>query len=367
MFAKACPVMLLDGEGRRASGGEILYNLQHKPSNYATLPAMKTNRLISVAPMMEWTDRHDRYFLRLIAPEIFLYTEMVTTGALLHGDYQRFLSFNPEEHPLALQLGGSEPSKLGQCAKMGEEFGYDEINLNVGCPSDRVKSGRFGACLMLDPALVADCVSAMVASVKVPVTVKCRIGVDDQDSFEALTHFIQTVSNAGCTIFIIHARKAWLNGLSPKQNREIPPLQYDVVKKIKQDFPHLTIILNGGIKTLSDIDAHLPFVDGIMIGREAYSNPYFLAEIHNKYYAGEKALSRDQVIERLIPYVDQELQTNTKLSNITRHILGLYQSQQGARLWRRHLSENAHKPGATSEIIKEALEGVKAGHWPYHC
>lgn len=308
--------------------------------------------------MMDWTDRHDRFFLRLIAPEVWLYTEMITTGALLHGDFKRFLEFHPAEHPIVLQLGGSDPKQLAECAKMGAEFGYDEINLNVGCPSDRVKSGRFGACLMLTPQLVAECVAAMAAVVTIPVTVKCRIGVDHVDSYDALTHFIKTVAGAGCRTFIIHARKAWLSGLSPKQNREIPPLQYEIVRQIKKDFPELTIILNGGIKTIADIDAELPHVDGVMIGREAYSNPYFLAEIGKNYYS-DKQISREEVIEKLIPYVEQELKNHVKLSNITRHILGLFQGQAGARSWRRHLSENAHLENASIEIIKEALHYVR--------
>jgi tRNA-dihydrouridine synthase A len=320
---------------------------------------MLINRLFSIAPMMECTDRHYRYFSRLIAPSVLLYTEMVTTGALIHGDYQRFLAFDPIEHPIALQLGGSEPEKLAHCAKMGADFGYDEINLNVGCPSDRVKSGRFGACLMLDSLLVAECVAAMSSAVSIPVTVKCRIGVDHQDSYESLVHFIDIVAKAGCKVFIIHARKAWLNGLSPKQNREVPPLQYDIVRKIKQDFPDLSIILNGGIKTLTQIDEQLPYVDGIMIGREAYSNPYFLSEIHDKYYREVgKSLARQEVIYRFIPYVEQQLKNNIKLSSITRHILGLYQGQPGARKWRRYISEHAHKPKAEVNIIQEALHYV---------
>ena len=314
--------------------------------------------LISVAPMMDWTDRHDRFFLRLIAPKVLLYTEMITTGALLHGDYERFLAYHPEEHPLALQLGGSDPQQLAQCAKLGASFGYDEINLNVGCPSDRVKSGRFGACLMLTPGLVADCIAAMNAVVSIPVTVKCRIGVDHVDSYESLAQFVQTIETAGCHTFIIHARKAWLSGLSPKQNREVPPLQYDVVRKIKKDFPHLTIILNGGIKTIAEIDAQLPYVDGVMIGREAYSNPYFLAEINEKYYS-DQMISREQVIEKLIPYVEQELKNHVKLSHITRHILGLFQGQAGARSWRRHLSEHAHQEHVGVELIREALHYVR--------
>jgi tRNA-dihydrouridine synthase A len=309
--------------------------------------------------MMECTDRHYRYFARLIAPSVLLYTEMVTTGALMHGDYHRFLSFDSLEHPIALQLGGSEPQKLAHCAKLGADYGYDEINLNIGCPSDRVKSGRFGACLMLDPNLVAECVLAMMNAVSIPITVKCRIGVDDQDSYESLVNFIEIVSKAGCEVFIIHARKAWLNGLSPKQNREVPPLQYDIVRKIKQDYPHLTIILNGGIKALIQIDEELPHVDGLMIGREAYSNPYFLSEIHAKYYPdASKSLPRQDVVSFFLPYIEQQLKNNIKLSSITRHILGLFQGQPGARKWRRYISEHAHLPGADINIIKEALQYV---------
>lgn len=317
------------------------------------------NRLISVAPMMKCTDRHDRYFLRLIAPHILLYTEMITTGALLHGDYQRLLAFDPLEHPVALQLGGSNPDELARCARMGEEAGYDEINLNVGCPSDRVKSGRFGACLMLDPPLVADCIAAMQSVVRVPVTVKCRIGVDYQDSYEDLTRFVQLISQAGCQVFIIHARKAWLNGLSPRQNREVPPLCYDVVHQVKQDFPHLTIVINGGIKTVIDIKEQLQVVDGIMIGREAYSNPYWLADIEKNFFPTETTLlKRQQVIEKLIPYIDTQLKNNIKLSGITRHLSGLFQGQSGARKWRRYLSETAHRPGAGTQILMEALQHI---------
>lgn len=317
------------------------------------------SRLISVAPMMDCTDRHDRYFLRLIAPHALLYTEMLTTGALIHGDFQRFLAFDPLEHPVALQLGGSDPDKLAHCARLGEEFGYDEINLNVGCPSDRVKSGHFGACLMLSPQLVADGVAAMKAKVNIPVTVKCRIGVDDQDSYEALHHFIELNASAGCEVFIIHARKAWLNGLSPKENREIPPLQYDVVARVKRDFPHLTIVINGGIKTLAEVDEQLKHVDGVMIGREAYSNPYFLSQIEEKYFSSsENILSRVQVIEKFIPYVEEQIKNKVKLSSITRHVLGLFMGQKGARLWRRTLSENAHKPEMDATLLREALSHI---------
>ncbi len=318
------------------------------------------NRQISIAPMMSCTDRHDRYFLRLIAPHVVLYTEMVTIGALIHGDYRRFLTFDPFEHPIALQLGGSDPQKLAHCARLGEEFGYDEINLNVGCPSDRVKAGRFGACLMLEPALVAECVAAMRHSVNIPVTVKCRIGVDHQDSYEELSHFIRVVSQAGCDTFVIHARKAWLNGLSPKQNREVPPLQYNIVHAIKRDFPHLTIILNGGIRDVVEIKEQLKYVDGVMIGREAYSNPYFLAEIEKEIFSFNpiEINAREEIIQRFIPYIEQQLKNNVKFSSMTRHILGLYQGQKGARMWRRYLSEQAHRLNAGVEVLQEASQYV---------
>jgi tRNA-dihydrouridine synthase A len=313
------------------------------------------NRLISIAPMMDWTDRHDRYFLRLIAPSVLLYTEMVTTGALIHGDFNRFLAFHPLEHPVALQLGGSDPQQLAHCAKLGEDFGYNEINLNVGCPSDRVKSGRFGACLMLESRIVADCMAAMQNAVKVPVTIKCRIGVDDQDSYAELVDFVRVVAETGCQVFNIHARKAWLNGLSPKQNREIPPLRYDVVRQIKQDFPHLTIVVNGGIKTVSDIAEHLQFVDGVMIGREAYSNPYLLADIEEKFFLSPAKKTREEIIEQFIPYVEEQLKNDIKLSHMTRHILGLFQGQRSGKRWRRYLSENAHQMGRGIDVVQAAL------------
>ncbi|MCE3238648.1 MAG: dusA [Gammaproteobacteria bacterium] len=307
--------------------------------------------------MMDCTDRHDRYFLRLLAPHVLLYTEMITTQALIHGDYQRLLAFDSFEHPIALQLGGNDPTQLAQCAKLGERLGYDEININIGCPSNRVKSGQFGACLMLNPVLVADCVFAMCQAVTIPITVKCRIGVDHHDSYEELHQFIKKVASAGCKIFIIHARKAWLTGLSPKQNRHIPPLRYDIVRKIKQDFPQLIIIINGGINTLTDIKNHLQFVDGVMIGREAYSNPYFLAEIEKQYFGSDMS-TRHAIIEKFIPYIEKQLADKVKLTMITRHILGLFQGQAGARNWRRYISENAHKAGADTKILKEALHYV---------
>lgn len=308
--------------------------------------------------MMDYTDRHDRYFLRLIAPDVLLYTEMITAAALIHGDADYLLRYDDAEHPLALQLGGSDPNMLAVSAKMGADAGYDEINLNAGCPSPRVSSGRFGACLMFEPALVADCVAAMRAKVSIPVTVKCRIGVDDHDSYENLYHFIQTVAAAGCETFIIHARKAWLKGLSPKQNREVPPLRYDVAQQVKRDFPALNIVLNGGIKTVAQVKDHLNWADGVMIGREAYSNPYLLAEIQTVIYGSAAIPSRHDVIERYIPYVERMQSEGVKLSAMTRHILGLFQSIPGAAAWRRKLSEHSHQKSVDAAIIREALLAI---------
>lgn len=311
--------------------------------------------LISVAPMMDCTDRHDRYFLRLIAPDVQLYTEMITVQALIHGDAKKLLSHHPAEQYLILQLGGSHPRHLGDCAKKGQDYGYNEINLNVGCPSPRVSSGRFGACLMLEPGLVADCISAMCTQTTLPVTVKCRIGVDEQDSYAALSHFIRSVSQAGCKTFIIHARKAWLAGLSPKENREIPPLDYETVRQIKRDFPHLTIIINGGFRSLADIEAEIAGVDGVMIGRAAYSNPYLLAQIQARYFPQRNILSRHQVIKEFLPYIHEQLASGVKLTNITRHLFGLFQGIRGAAAWRRYLSEHAYQPDAGIEVVEQAL------------
>ncbi len=309
--------------------------------------------------MLDWTDRYCRYFLRLISSHVLLYTEMVTTGAILHGNRARFLDFDPSEHPVALQLGGSEPEALAQCAKLGEQWGYDEINLNVGCPSDRVQSGRFGACLMLTPELVADCVKAMRDQVTIDVTVKHRIGVDDQDSYQALCDFVGKVSEAGCETFIVHARKAWLQGLSPKENREIPPLHYETVHQLKRDYPDLQIIINGGITTLEQVEENLKQVDGVMIGREAYNNPWILSQADSLIYASEGSpASRHQIIESMIPYIDQELSAGTPINRITRHILGLFQGLPGAKKWRRMLSEEAHKAGADSSLILRAAAQV---------
>jgi len=312
-------------------------------------------RYFAVAPMLDWTDRHDRYFLRLISRHTWLYSEMVTTGALLHGERARFLDFDPSEHPLALQLGGSDPAALAACAKMGEEWGYDEINLNVGCPSDRVQLGRFGACLMAEPALVADCVAAMRAAVRIPVTVKHRIGIDHQDSEAAFQHFVSTVAAAGCEVFIVHARTAWLHGLSPKENRDIPPLDYARVYRLKQAFPHLCIVINGGIQHLAQVDAHLAQVDGVMLGREAYHNPYLLATVDSRYYGSTTPVpSRREILENLLPYVASHLAAGGQLQHLSRHILGLFQGVPGARRWRRYLSEQAGRPGAGVAVLQAA-------------
>jgi tRNA-dihydrouridine synthase A len=317
------------------------------------------NRRIAVAPMMEWTDRHDRYFLRLISKCTLLYTEMVTTGAILRGDKKRFLMFNPAEQPLAVQLGGSNPHDLAECAKICQDFGYAEINLNVGCPSDRVQSGKIGACLMAEPELVAECISAMQQQVTIPVTVKHRIGIDDLDSYQNLSDFVKTVASSGCQTFIVHARKAILSGLSPKQNREIPPLLYPYVYQLKQDFPNLEILLNGGVKTLDEAESHLKYIDGVMIGREAYHNPYILSTVDNRFYDQDsQPKSRLSIATELLPYIQNELEQGTRLQHISRHILGLFHGQPNGKQWRRYLSENAHKPNADINVIKEALNLV---------
>ena len=317
------------------------------------------NRRLAVAPMLDWTDRHCRYFFRLLSRYTLLYTEMVTTGAALHGDRERLLVYDPAEHLLALQLGGCDPGELARCARIAAEFGYDEVNLNVGCPSDRVQSGRFGACLMAEPDLVADGVAAMRAAVELPVTVKTRIGIDDRDSYEALTDFVGRVASGGCEVFIIHARKAWLRGLSPKENREIPPLRYDIVYRLQRDFPDLTIILNGGLTNLDQAEDELRRVDGVMIGRAAYENPYLLAEADRRFFGSDAPPpSRHQVIRAFLPYVETQLQQGTPLHCMTRHVLGLFQGIPGARAWRRHLSEHAHRRGAGVEVLEAALRQI---------
>ncbi|MEF3075155.1 tRNA dihydrouridine(20/20a) synthase DusA [Methylobacter sp. Wu1] len=316
-----------------------------------------THHVFCIAPMLDWTDKHCRYFHRLISQHAFLYTEMVTTGALLHGDHHRFLQFDATEHPVSFQLGGSHPKDLATCAKMVEDYGYDEVNLNVGCPSDRVQNGRFGACLMAEPELVAECVEAMRQAVSIPVTVKSRIGIDERDSYEELVHFIATVADAGCRTFIVHARKAWLSGLSPKQNREVPPLRHDMVYQLKNDFPALEIILNGGITTLDQAEEILKHVDGVMMGREAYHNPYLLADVDKRFFTeSREPKSRQEIVMRLIPYIQQQLGTGARLNNISRHILGLFHGETGARGWRRHISENVSTPDADENVILDALK-----------
>ena len=307
--------------------------------------------------MMDWTDRHCRYFLRLLSRHTRLYTEMVNTGAILRGDAGRHLRFDPSEHALALQLGGSEPQALAQSAAIGAEYGYDEINLNCGCPSDRVQEGRFGACLMAEPQRVAAAVAAMRAACSIPVTVKCRIGIDDSEDYVFLRAFVETVAAAGCEVFVIHARKAWLSGLSPKENREIPPLRYEQVYRLKQEFPQLAIAINGGIRTLDDCEQHLRHVDGVMLGREAYENPYLLAQVDQRLFGDTQAPpTRAEAAMRLRPYVERELAGGTPLGQITRHILGLYKGQPGGRAFRRHLSEHAHRKQAGWAVIEDALE-----------
>jgi tRNA-dihydrouridine synthase A len=324
------------------------------------------DRRVSIAPMMDYTDRHCRYFLRLLSPSALLYTEMITAAAIVRGDAKRLLEFHPAEHPVALQLGGSNPDELARAARIGAQFGYDEINLNCGCPSDRVQSGRFGACLMAEPSLVAECVGAMRAAVAVPVTVKCRIGIEPMphtamDTYEFLVRFVESVANSGCSVFVVHARQALLNGLSPKKNREIPPLQYDVVRQLRADFPALTFVVNGGLRTLEDALEHLQVFDGVMIGREAYQNPYLLALLHRAVVDPRWALpSREEIVERYVPYVRDRLAEGHRLRGMVRHVQGLYAGLPRVRSWRRFLSEGAAAPDARAELLIDALRIVRA-------
>lgn len=334
-----------------------LYNVQ--PFALLAVPMMKPSRRLSVAPMMDWTDRHCRHFHRLISQYTWLYTEMVTTGALVYGDVERHLRFNEEEHPVALQLGGSDPKDLATSAKLGEKWGYDEINLNCGCPSPRVQKGAFGACLMSEPELVRDCVKAMKDAVQIDVTVKHRIGIDHEESYDFVRDFVGTVAEAGCTTFVVHARNAILKGLSPKENREIPPLKYEYAYQLKKDFPQFEILINGGIKTLEEIDTHLQHVDGVMLGREAYHNPYMMAAFDQRYYgAGQAPRSREQVLEAMMPYIEQQLAQEggrgLKINSITRHMLGLAQGLKGARQYRQTLSDAKKLAAADPRILLEA-------------
>lgn len=316
--------------------------------------------------MMDWTDRHERYFLRQISRHARLYTEMLTTGAILHGDRDRLLKFDPAEHPVALQLGGSEPDALAECARVGADLGYDEINLNVGCPSDRVQSGRFGACLMGEPDLVARCVAAMRAAVDVPVTVKHRIAIDEMPEWETLIGFVDTVAAAGCGHFIVHARKAWLDGLSPRENREVPPLHYDLVYRLKAERSDLQVTINGGIETLEDAASHLDHVDGVMLGRAAYHNPYVLAGVDRQFHDdGASVPTRHEIVAAFLPYIEREIAAGTHLIGITRHILSLFSGLPGARAWRRYLSENAPgfdgTPGEAVTLVRTATQFVREG------
>ena len=312
----------------------------------------------SIAPMLDLTDKHCRYFHRILTKQTLLYTEMVTTGAILFGKGD-YLEFNSQEHPVCLQLGGSDPKALAKCAKLAEQRGYDEINLNVGCPSDRVQNGMFGACLMAKPKLVADCVAAMQAQVDIPVTVKTRIGIDELDSYDFLCQFIEQVSSYTNT-FIVHARKAWLSGLSPKENREVPPLDYERVYQLKRDYPHLTIAINGGIKTIDEIKQHLNYVDGVMIGREAYQNPLLLTQIDSQIFGLQTPIiDAKSAILALYPYIEKQLVQGAQLNHIMRHTLGIFNGRKGAKQWRRYLSENAHKKGAGLEIVEQALTFIQ--------
>lgn len=328
------------------------------------MPASPLSHRFCIAPMIDWSDSHARFFWRLLSANALLYTEMITTGALLRGDAARFLRFDPSEHPLALQLGGSNPADLARCAQLAEQWQYDEVNLNCGCPSDRVQNGAFGACLMAQPALVADCIKAMQDACSLPVTVKHRIGIDDLDSYDHMARFVETIAAVGCTTFIAHARKAWLKGLSPKENRELPPLRHDDVYRLKREFPELTVVINGGIHSLDECEEHLRHVDGVMLGRAAYHDPYLLSDVDRRLFdPGATVKSRATVIEQLLPYIEREMQRGATLHHITRHILGLYQGEPGARRFRRILSEGAPRKGATLDVLMQALAALEPdGH-----
>ena len=309
--------------------------------------------------MMGYTDRHARYFLRLISRHVLLYTEMVTTGAVLRGDRDKLLRYDPQELPLAIQLGGSDPRELADCSRIAEDAGFSEVNLNVGCPSDRVQHHLIGACLMARPERVAEAVQAMRDAVSIPVSVKCRIGIDQMDSYAAFQHFVDTVAAAGCETFIVHARKAWLQGLSPKQNRDIPPLRYDFVYRLKQQRPGLSIVINGGIKTLDAVAEHLRHVDGAMLGREAYHNPYLLSQVDRRFYREEEnPWSRDDVLDAFIDYAEKQLTAGESLHRVSRHLHGLYKNVHGTRAWKRYLSEHAHQPGAGIQVLQQARQRI---------
>lgn len=336
-------------------------NYPSTATGHCTAPlAAPVDRRLSVAPMMACTDRYARYLLRLISRHTLLYTEMVPAAAIVHGRADLFLAFDPSEHPVAVQFGGANASELAQCARWAHRYGFDEVNLNVGCPSDRVQSGRFGACLMAEAQQVRACVAAMVDASPLPVTVKTRIGIDEMDSWEFLCDFIATVAQGGCRGFAMHARKAWLKGLSPKANRDIPPLDYGRVYALKRQFPDLEIVLNGGVTTIDAALTHLHCVDGVMMGREAYHNPYVLAEVDARVFGRPTApLSRRGVLEAYLPFVEEQLRKGAPLSAMSRHLLGLFQGVPGARAWRRYISENAHRRGAGTEVLEAAAARVQ--------
>lgn len=314
---------------------------------------------VSVAPMMEWTDRHYRSFMRQITRHTLLYTEMKTTGAVIFGDRERIIGFSPAEKPVALQLGGDDPKQMGQCARIAEEWGYDEVNINVGCPSNRVQKGNFGACLMSQPELVAECVAEMRAVTSIPVTVKHRIGIDDLQAYEDLANFVDVVSRAGCGRFTVHARIALLQGLNPKENRTIPPLRYDDVYQLKRDFPHLIFEINGHIKSIADMKSHLENVDGVMLGRAAYENPFLFATVDQQFYGdGRPPATRREIIEGVMTYIEEQMTKDVFPNRIIRHLHGLFAFQPGTRAWKRHLSENAYKPETTPAILRDAAQNV---------
>jgi tRNA-dihydrouridine synthase A len=325
-------------------------------------PLESLDRRLSVAPMMDWTDRHCRYFLRLFSPRVLLYSEMIVARAILRGDRGYLLRFHPAEQPVALQLGGSEPALLAEAAAIGAEFGYDEINLNVGCPSDRVQEATFGACLMARPRLVADCVRAMTGAVSLPVTVKCRIGIDDRDDWGFLQDFVAAVADAGCRVVIVHARKAILKGLSPKENREVPPLDYARAWRVKQEFPSLSVIVNGGLRTVPQVAEQLAQADGVMLGREAYHNPYLLSALHRAVYDDALEMPDPEgVVAAMRRYAEREVAAGTPLRAVTRHMLGMFNGRAGARAWRRALSEGVGRGAATPALLEAALRAAQAG------
>ncbi|MFT5063848.1 MAG: tRNA-dihydrouridine synthase A [Gammaproteobacteria bacterium] len=331
--------------------------LSRAPGDTSSRLHLLGKRTFTVAPMMDWTTRHCRYFHRQLSQNALLYTEMVTTGALIHGDVPHHLTYNDQEHPLALQLGGSNPADLATCTKLAKEWGYDEVNLNVGCPSDRVQNGAFGACLMAEPQLVKECMSAMRDAADIDVTVKHRIGIDDRDSYDAMAEFVGIVAESGVDTFIVHARKAILKGLSPKQNRDVPPLKYEYVYRLKQEFPQLEILINGGIKTHEECAEHLKHVDGVMLGREAYHSPWVLAEVDSRYYGGtDRFTERREAIEAMLPYVEQQIESGERLFHMTRHMMGLFTGLRGTKPWKRYLADHAWKPEATAQTLADSLE-----------